>query len=75
MIADGLHDESPISFRDVNIIKQAFVERLRTMYHARVLHPELKKRRYGRLMSDHRNLRIILTGVSAWIFLRTRVFI
>ncbi len=42
-IADGLHDESPISFRDVNIIKQAFVERLRTMYHARVSYPELKK--------------------------------
>jgi hypothetical protein len=42
-IADGLHNESPISFRDVNIIKQAFIERLRTMYHARVSYPELKK--------------------------------
>ncbi len=40
-IADGLHDESPISFRDVNIIKQSFIERLRTMYHARIQYPEL----------------------------------
>lgn len=40
-IADGLHNESPISFRDVKIIKEAFIERLRTMYHARVSYPEL----------------------------------
>ncbi len=42
-IADGLHNESPISFRDVNIIKSAFIERLRTMYHARVSYPTLNK--------------------------------
>lgn len=42
-IRDGLHDESPISFRDVNVIKNAFIERLRTMYHARVSYPDLKK--------------------------------
>ena len=42
-IADGLHNESSLSFRDVNIIKQSFIERLRTMYHARVSYPELKK--------------------------------
>ena len=41
-IADGLHNESPISFRDVRTIKDAFTERLRTMYHARVSYPELK---------------------------------
>ena len=42
-IAEGLHNESTISFRDVNIIKEAFVERLRTMYHVRVSYPDLKK--------------------------------
>lgn len=42
-IADGLHNESPLSFRDVDIIKRSFIERLRTMYHARVSYPELKK--------------------------------
>lgn len=43
-IAAGLHNESPISFRDVSLIKQAFIERLRTMYHARVSYPDLKRR-------------------------------
>jgi membrane-associated HD superfamily phosphohydrolase len=27
----------------VNVIKNAFIERLRTMYHARVSYPDLKK--------------------------------
>lgn len=38
-IADGLHNESPISFRDITIIKDAFIRRLRTIYHARVSYP------------------------------------
>ena len=38
-IADGLHDESTLSFRDVPAIKQAFIKRLKTMYHARVSYP------------------------------------
>ncbi|MDE6285547.1 MAG: HDIG domain-containing protein [Muribaculaceae bacterium] len=38
-IADGLHDESTLSFRDVPAIKQAFIKRLKTMYHARVAYP------------------------------------
>lgn len=46
-IRDGLHDESPISFRDVNVIKKAFIDRLRIMYHARVSYPDLKKEDNG----------------------------
>lgn len=42
-IADGLHNESPISFRDVSVIKDVFAQRLRTMYHSRISYPELKK--------------------------------
>ena len=42
-IADGLHNESPISFRDVSTIKEVFTQRLRTMYHSRISYPELKK--------------------------------
>ena len=38
-IADGLHNESTISFRDVPVIKEAFIKRLKTMYHARVAYP------------------------------------
>ena len=43
-IADGLFKDSPISFRDVEIIKRTFTERLRTIYHTRIAYPELKKK-------------------------------
>ena len=39
-VADGLLRETPISFQDVETVKQLFVERLRTAYHARVSYPE-----------------------------------
>jgi len=42
-ISDGLHNESPLSFRDINMIKEVFSQRLRTMYHSRISYPELKK--------------------------------
>lgn len=42
-IAQGLHNESPISFRDVEAVKQTFIDRLRTIYHARISYPDLKK--------------------------------
>ncbi len=41
-IAEGLHNDSPISFRDVQEIKDVFVQRLRTMYHSRIAYPDLK---------------------------------
>lgn len=39
-IADGLHNDSPLSFRDIATIKDAFVNRLRTMYHTRISYPD-----------------------------------
>lgn len=39
-INEGLHNDSSLSFRDVNEIKETFASRLRTMYHARVSYPE-----------------------------------
>ena len=38
-IADGLHNESTLSFRDVSIIKEAFIKRLMTIYHSRIAYP------------------------------------
>ena len=35
-INEGLYNNTPLTFRDVEVIKDTFVERLRTMYHARV---------------------------------------
>ncbi|MDD2961068.1 MAG: HDIG domain-containing protein [Muribaculaceae bacterium] len=42
-ISDGLLEDSPLSFRDVNLIKQTFVDRLKTIYHTRISYPELNK--------------------------------
>ncbi len=42
-IHDGLLCESPLSFKDINTIKQTFKKRLATIYHTRVAYPEIKK--------------------------------
>jgi putative nucleotidyltransferase with HDIG domain len=38
-IADGLHNNSTLAYRDVTIIKETFIKRLMTMYHSRVAYP------------------------------------
>ncbi len=43
-VAEGLHNESPLSFKDISEIKQTFIQRLKSMYHARIQYPaEMKK--------------------------------
>lgn len=42
-IADGLMKDSPLSFADVETVKNTFKKRLATIYHTRVAYPELKK--------------------------------
>lgn len=39
-IADGMFDESPIEFRDIPLIKEAFIKRLKTIYHSRIIYPD-----------------------------------
>ena len=41
--ADGLFKNTPLSFRDVETIKNVFIEKLKTMYHTRISYPELKE--------------------------------
>lgn len=41
-VADGLHNDSPLAFRDVQTIKDAFIQRLLTIYHSRIAYPEKK---------------------------------
>ncbi len=38
-IADGLHNESSLEFRDVSKIKETFIKRLMTIYHSRIAYP------------------------------------
>lgn len=42
-LAEGRFHSAPISFRDIEKIKQTFIKRLGTIYHARVSYPELRK--------------------------------
>lgn len=41
-VKEGLHNDSPISFRDIRDIKDTFISRLRTMFHGRIPYPERK---------------------------------
>lgn len=41
--SEGLYQDSPISFKDIETIKDTFKKRLATIYHARIAYPELKK--------------------------------
>ncbi|MCM1029655.1 MAG: HDIG domain-containing protein [Pseudoflavonifractor sp.] len=43
-VAEGLHNNSPISFRDISEIKEVFASRLQTMFHGRIPYPEMNKR-------------------------------
>ena len=42
-IADGLHNESTLAFRDVETIQEAFIKRLMTIYHSRIAYPTAPK--------------------------------
>lgn len=42
-IAEGLHNESTLEFRDVAKIKDAFIKRLMTIYHSRIAYPTQPK--------------------------------
>ncbi len=44
-IADGQFRNSPISFRDVEVAKRVFVEKLKNIYHTRIQYPELKTKK------------------------------
>lgn len=42
-IADGLLKSAPLTFRDVEMIKRVFADKLKIMYHTRISYPDLKK--------------------------------
>lgn len=41
-VDEGLHNDSPLAFRDVRTIKDSFIQRLITIYHSRITYPEKK---------------------------------
>lgn len=42
-IADGLLKNAPLTFKDVETVKEVFTEKLKIMYHTRISYPDLKK--------------------------------
>lgn len=42
-IADGQFKDAPISFRDVETVKAVFKEKVKNMYHSRIVYPELNR--------------------------------
>ena len=42
-VSEGHFAACPITFKDITNIKNVFKEKLRTIYHARISYPELKK--------------------------------
>lgn len=43
-IADGQFKNAPLSFRDVEVAKSVFKDKLKNIYHNRISYPELKKK-------------------------------
>jgi len=42
-LEEGFFKEAPITFRDIQLVKEVFVDKLKTIYHSRIAYPELKK--------------------------------
>ncbi len=43
IINDGMLNNTPLTFRDLEAVRQVYLERLLSMYHTRVSYPELKQ--------------------------------
>ena len=46
-IADGQFKDAPISFKDVETVKEVLTEKLKNIYHSRITYPELNKEPEG----------------------------
>ncbi|NLY25888.1 MAG: HDIG domain-containing protein [Bacteroidales bacterium] len=42
-VSEGYFKLAPITFRDIQTVKDVFVEKLQTVYHSRIAYPELKQ--------------------------------
>ena len=40
IVAEGLLEDTPLTFRDIREIKEVFILKLMTMYHARIAYPD-----------------------------------
>lgn len=42
-LEEGYFKNAPITFRDIQTVKDVFIDKLKTVYHSRIAYPELKK--------------------------------
>ncbi len=42
-LSEGYFKLTPLTFRDIQSVKDVFVDKLKTMYHSRIAYPELKQ--------------------------------
>jgi uncharacterized domain HDIG len=42
-IADGLLNDAPLTFKNISTVKEVFVDKLVSIYHSRIVYPELNK--------------------------------
>ena len=43
IVTDGHLNDTPLTFRDIQTIKEVFISKLQTIYHSRIAYPEIKK--------------------------------
>lgn len=43
IITEGHLNDTPLTFKDIQVIKEVFISKLQTMYHTRISYPESKK--------------------------------
>lgn len=43
LVDEGVFHDCPITFHDITLAKQVLIERLKAIYHTRIVYPELKK--------------------------------
>lgn len=43
-VKEGVFEETPITFKEINTIKTLLKEKLKTIYHTRIIYPELNKK-------------------------------
>ena len=55
MVADGFFRECPITFRDISYAKTVLIEKLKTIYHARISYPTLNK---GEIKEDKGEIKV-----------------
>lgn len=56
MVREGNFKKCPITFRDIDMAKDVFVESLKTIYHTRISYPELKAPQPPRMRQPRHNI-------------------